>query len=302
MNTLRLHYDVLASLIAETVSKSLLIESASPIVWHFTTPEAMVEILESDSFILSCADELGKQQNMNLTGYREKSPYYFSTTRSKNSHDGFSKMLKKKSSIGCVRIQLDGEKLNHNYHAKAGNFHGKDNQKYSDSSIKGRFTDNFTDGYYKLSDIKNDKAYAQDEKEDTIWSPTEEIQDATKYIQRIDVLVYESDNEFINELKEYEDEGYPIYFYSDEDSFNAQNDNYFNGDELFEKRLKQALEDMYNGRSIFYIFDTVDEETFPGYTLLGLEGRYNLEDIETGDLVSDEWYENIDDLYQFIEN
>ena len=299
MKSIKLSYNNLADLIKETVVRSLLKEVSSPIVWHFTTPEAMVDILENDKFILSCADELGKQQNMNLTGYREKAPYYFSTTRSKNSHDGFSRTLKKKSDIGCVRIQLDGSKLNNNYHAKAGNFHGKSNQRFSDKSIKGQYIDNFDDRYYKLSDIKNDKAYNQDEKEDTIWSMTEIIPNATKYIQRVDILVYESHNEYINKLREYEDDGFPIYFYSDEESFNLQNTNYFDGEELFEKRLADALERWNNGTSMYYVFDSIDDESIPDYIVLELEGRYNAMN-EDGDLISDEWYENIYDLYQII--
>ena len=296
MRSIQLPYNDLINIVSESVKRCLLSETASPVVWHWTTPENLLEILTGNEFILSDASQEYHTQNAKLTGYGDKRPYYFSTTRSKNSHDGYSNTLKKRSEVGAARIQLDGNKLNYTLHAKAGLYHSSKRKEYSDTSIKGHWTNTFVKGASKLSDIKKDEAPSQNEKEDTFWSTNETISNASKYIQRIDLLVYQK-TELISDIENLcYDLDISLYLYDDEESFNLQSKNYFDEERQFQNRLQYVLNQIEKGTSRYYLFDNIDE--LPNCCdVVELQGRYNIFN-EDGDFVLDYWSEDPDEVYE----
>lgn len=303
MRKLRLTYNNLADIITESVKRAVLTEMISPIIWHFTTIENTISILQDNEFKLSDAYERANGMDQALTGWSDKHTYFLSTTRSKSSHEGYSINLKKKSDIGAVRIELDGNKLNHIAHGKASNFHGKRDARYNDgTSIKGWYTQKFVDKTFSLEDIPNDNARGNNEKEDTVWYHKETIDNASKYIRRIDVLIYTKTDE-MQELEELcESYNIPCFFYDDEQSFNMQNDNYFDEERLFQKRLQEVMDKIENatgGFSPYYVFDDVidvyNEDSSEGGTLVELSGKWNIYD-ENSKWVSQEWYDNKDEL------
>lgn len=289
---------MLRKLIRETVRRTLL-EIASPTVWHFTTVEGALSIIKNNEFILSSAEDDFKQQNTFLTGYHERCPYYFSTTRSKSIYDGYSWTICHRDDIGGVRIQLNGELLNTRLHAKAGNYHGKKSSEYGIGSIKGHYTNAFVNKDASLKDIKTRNITSQDEKEDTFWSPTEDIPNAIKYIQRIDVIVYRY-NEDIDALYSLcEEYGIPCFLYDDEQAFSRQSRNYYNEDRAFETRLRQALDNFDNGYSAYSCFDNI-KDLPNGLQIFELQGRYNIFTPDA-EFVNKEWSDDYDEVYQQAE-
>lgn len=291
----------LNKIIKESVH-NLLMEIASPIVWHFTTVEAAINILENDEFVLSNTDDPEKPwktQNEKLTGYHESRPYYFSTTRSKSIYDGYSWTICHRDGIGGVRIQLNGDMLNNRLHAKAGNFHSKKTMQYSNNSIKGHYMNTFANKNASLKDIKTREITSQDEKEDTFWSPTEDIPNAIKYIQRIDVIVYRY-NESVEELYNLcEENGIPCFLYDDEQAFSLQSRNYYDEDKAFEKVLQQAMKDFDKGYSAYTCFDNIIDLD-NGLQIFELQGRYNIF-TEDAEFVNDEWSSDYDEIYSQAE-
>lgn len=282
------------------MQRMFITEIASPVLWHFTTIENLISILEYDAFRLEDARTSYHKQDIMLTGYSSRHPYYFSTTRSKSSHDGYSRSLKHKSDIGCARIQLNGDKLNHIAHIKAADYHGKESTKYNDLSLKGHYIENFRKGYYKMSNIKNDKAYDGTEKEDTVWYRESMLENASKYIQRIDVLLYKNDDSLVEEIEDLcYDLNISVYFYDEEEAFNLQSNDYFDEDRYFQKRLNNAKKYIENGRSRYDVFDEINE--LQNGWIVRIGNKYNAMEGYNGDLVSDEWFDDYYDAEQALE-
>ena len=285
-------------IISETVHK-LLMEIASPIVWHFTTVEAAISILENDEFVLSNTDDPDmpwKDQNEKLTGYSEKRPYYFSTTRSKSVYDGYSWNLARQDNmngLGGVRIQLNGDLLNNTLHAKAANYHGRDNMK-NGSSDKGYEADMYANKQASIKNYKTDRIGSSNEKEDTFWSTKPTIPNAIKYIQRIDILVQRYSEE-IKQLEELcEEYGIPCHLYDDTDAYSIQSKKGFDEDSLFNKRLQQALKYFDDGYSPYTCFDNI-EELPNGMHIYELQGRYNIF-APNAEFVNKEWSDDYDKI------
>lgn len=236
MNTIKLSYSEAVNLISETVSRTLLKEYASPVLWHFTYLDALRSILMSNSlmFSKSYANHFKLQ---GISGYSEKRPYYLYTTRSKNAFDGYSRTLHDDNDECYARIELDGDKLNNIVHAKASDYFGTryDAEEvelpygkrsfYNNLENSDRhklFYNNIQDYYKDSEDVKSN------EKEDTLWYNKPYLKNASKYIKRIDIMILSDDFLMKNEDKFYEIKdlcdklGIPVKFYNDVDKFNLQ--------------------------------------------------------------------------------
>ena len=144
-------------LVEHIVKGYLLKESLSRIVYHFTDIDNLITILEENKFKLSSC--LWK----NVETFSSKL-FYFCTTRQFNSNLGYS------PNAGKVRIHLDGDLLNQIYSGKAIDFWS-----LKDTSSKQRMI-NVKDTYQ--SDVEG---------EDRLFNNKSFIDNAVKYIKRIDI-------------------------------------------------------------------------------------------------------------------
>lgn len=211
-------------------------ERLSPVVWHFCWFDALSSILRSNSFRLS-ESHVDRDALPGVTGYSEKRPYYMCTTRSKNSGEGYSKIVSDDNREGYARIQLDGDALNSVVHAKASDYFG--NRSDDDIAGKRALYKGIERGHYQgktVNDIyaKKYSPIQDNEKEDTIWFNQPAIPNANKYIQRIDVLIptEESMKENARLFKTLNNNAarlnIPIYFYTNQKDMDLQRDNQYN--------------------------------------------------------------------------
>ena len=144
-------------LVEHIVKGYLLKESLSRIVYHFTDIDSLITILEENKFKLSsCLWQRSETYSSKL--------FYFCTTRQFNGNLGYS------PTGGNIRIHLDGDLLNQNYSGKAIDFWS-----VKDTSSKQRMV-NAVDIYQ-----------SEVEGEDRLFSNKSFIDNAIKYIKRIDI-------------------------------------------------------------------------------------------------------------------
>lgn len=245
-------------------------ERLSPVVWHFCWFDALSSILRTNSFRLS-ESHVDRDALPGVTGYSEKRPYYMCTTRSKNSSEGYSKIVSDDNREGYARIQLDGDALNSVVHAKASDYFGS----RSDDDIAGKraLYKGIERGHYKgktVNDIyaKKYSPIQDNEKEDTIWYNQPIIPNANRCIQRIDVLIptEESMKENAQLFKVLRNNAarlnIPIYFYTNQKDMDLQRDNHHNITETTNKmktgrRIVKITEEQYN-----WFVNSIDEAVY----------------------------------------
>ena len=144
-------------LVEHIVKGYLLKESLSRIVYHFTDIDSLITILEENKFKLSsCLWQRSETYSSKL--------FYFCTTRQFNGDLGYS------PTGGNIRIHLDGDLLNQNYSGKA-----IDYWSVKDTSSKQRMVNS------------DDIHQTEVEGEDRLFSNKSFIDNAIKYIKRIDI-------------------------------------------------------------------------------------------------------------------
>jgi hypothetical protein len=157
----------------EQLYKSIIEESLSSIVYHFTSMDALYNILKTNTIILSSA--AGKNAEMSKT--TSKKLYYLSTTRSK-TNGYYKSMWDGENSPPTVCVELNGDSLN---------------QKYSGHSID----------YWNYN--YNDTTVAvRKELEDRLFSDKPTIENALKYINSISIVLphsFENKITYSDEIK-----------------------------------------------------------------------------------------------------
>ena len=234
----RLTEEDLHRLIEDCV-KHTLNELATPRLWHFTYIPQLFMILRDNKFKLTRSHpNHNKQQG--ITGYSPKRPYYMCATRSKSSFEGYSHLVSNDNLEGYVRIQLDGNALNSIAHVKASDYFGT---RYDADEIdlpygKRAMYKSIENGEFMHHGLTLRQAYINsednesNEREDTIWYRKEFIPSANKYIERIDVLLKQTEDEpfrkfkyidVINQIKEQANKlNIPIFFYQTKEDFDKQ--------------------------------------------------------------------------------
>ena len=213
MQVIRLNEDKFYEFIEEAV-KHVINESLSQRAYHFTSLFALLNIADSNTFKCSPSYNDGTKQMYDVIEY----PYFFSTTRVKDGRFGYS------NSFG-VRIELNADMFNSRYKAKPYNFFGK---KEGESEKQGNIK------MYNDDEVDDDvrKYQLSIENEDRVFVRTPYIQNASKYIKRVDVLISRSN---VNDLEIYDLDNYSnilyspiggkIVFYDNEDEYNRQGKN-----------------------------------------------------------------------------
>lgn len=144
-------------LVEHIVKGYLLKESLSRIVYHFTDIDSLITILEENKFKLSsCLWQKSETYSSKL--------FYFCTTRQFNGDLGYS------PTGGNIRIHLDGDLLNQNYSGKAIEY----------------WSDKDTSSQQKMIN-SNNIHQTEVEGEDRLFSNKSFIDNAIKYIKRIDI-------------------------------------------------------------------------------------------------------------------
>lgn len=176
-----------------------LLESLSAIVYHSTSIDSLHKILNTNQFVLSTSmgtksDALNKRHKM----------FYMSLSNVKNS--GFDVGTHKD-----VKLVLNGDKLNTNYHSSAVDYWGRDFR----NAAMTQASNAAQNASWSKSLLQS--ATRPDENESRLFSDSAIIKNAKSYIIEIHIL-YDSYENYINEIIKYADD-IPIYWYKDKSAF-----------------------------------------------------------------------------------
>ena len=225
---------------AQILKESLLKEGISPIIYHFTSLQALYQILMSQKFYLKTGVFRDSYEHKLSDGKRM---YYLSTTRNRNANEGYSNAYK---SEGGVRITLDGEKLSHNYKGKPTNYWG-------DDSALGRMKYLNPDKVGQPLKWDNEmQQHRNDETEDRIWSFHPTIPNALEYIKRIDILLPDENkiSDYETRIEKAKQDGKDALVKSFQNSIENRKGE--------ERSLKSVIYDIYNiigKRGILFLYD-----------------------------------------------
>lgn len=168
-------------IITEEQLASLMNESASSKIYHFTSIHNALKIAEEDTIYLQSS--LASQSDKS---YSSRKLFYLSTTRTRFQAFGYSGGF----SDNSVRIELDGDKLNETLSAKPYNYWGE---------TMGKWHYMKDDGFGLT---RNKQRHPNDEAEDRLYSSIPSIQGAHNFIKRIDVIISDtSDKNYSNYIQ-----------------------------------------------------------------------------------------------------
>lgn len=158
-------------------NKSLIQESLSDVLYHFTTIKVLNNIINTNSMI--CSSVYSNTKDRQLNG---SYPFFISFTRQHNNNFGYVEYMNKHANGLAhklnVRIEFDGRLLNSNYKGNAVNYHNIENP-------RNRQQKECNGDSLKLITIR--------QSEDRLYSNKPVIPNIDRYIKRIDILVpYES--------------------------------------------------------------------------------------------------------------
>lgn len=221
-----------------TLKENLLLEKISSEVYNFVRPENLLNILKTNTWNLST--HIGTQgDSMN-----DKGLYFLPLSRSKTITMGYGRSLSgyredSDRTHSIARIQFDGNKLSSNFKgAPVDYWQRKDYQKLKQQ---------YTTGSEK--DIRQ-RAVTDFEFEDRLYSNQHSINNVTKYINKIDLLI-RKDDENLYEVKQIIDlcgkYHIPINVYGDLKDFIAGNKNSFTSDFLNTTITKPEIDNTYKG-------------------------------------------------------
>lgn len=216
-------------------SKNLIKENITDIVYHFTTLDGLIGILNDDAF---------------ETRLMRYDMWAFSFTRQRTSKIGYAAIdntasLHQYDMNKCVvRLTVNGRELGYNYKSVPYNHFYRE---YDKASTKAEMT------------IEPNNRNNFVESEDCVLSYERTIPNASRYIEKIDILFRPNFHdggrmfeEYYNELEEVSDLGFYADVYFDEEEFNK-----LNGRGMSISRAMMEIEDMmYSGE----YFD--DEELY----------------------------------------
>ena len=172
-------------IIKEVLNKyinNLIVESLTPIVYHFCDLSAFIGIASYNKFILTSSNTNQSDKRMAANG-EYVYPYYmcFSRTKSPDVGYAYQRLLLTKYWQSClVRLEIDGNKLNNLYKAHPVNYFINDN----DDKIK-----KYDKGLNPNVDYKQIARQQMYEYEDRLLSTKPFINNVNKYIKRVDILV-----------------------------------------------------------------------------------------------------------------
>lgn len=192
---------LLDRIISENINKYLIKESISSIVYHFTSENALLNIIAHNAIFLTST----------IDGFESvfgSESFFLSVTRQRSRDIGYQHYMSLR-----VRLTLDGDMINQRWRGKAISFFGKGG--------KHR--------YYQKFPIEKQQVY--NESEDRIYSNTPQIAPASKYIKRIDILDTGGrrlPSMKIKKILDMASDAFDIFIYDNLHDFNFQTSNTIN--------------------------------------------------------------------------
>ena len=193
----------------QKLSESKLNESAVDLEYHYTTLQNLISMMATDTFNLT--DSKGEEGR--------KGDYYMSLTRMRSNAEGYGYGLKETSPL--IRIELDGRLLN--------NIRNVDITPYdyiyaNYEHFKEEWGDDLKRGRGRTDGGESNEA----EDSLTLRDGSDQIVDASNYINRIDILLGNHvDNiklwdKFLKRIETYPDWGEKMHFFTNMNDFNYQ--------------------------------------------------------------------------------
>ncbi len=277
---------------------NILKEALSDNVYHYTSLNSALKIVNSDTIFLQSALG-GSADNTN-----RKELYYMSFTRQKNVNFGYAYKFR----TDGVRIEFDGQKLSQKFKGKAIDYWGSSMGKMS----------YYTDA--RKNDSFDSKAHhTSNESEDRLFSNEPALYDAHKYIKRIDVIfdpTKENQYQYVYHML-MSRLGRWIFVYDNENDFNKQSDNtlnkkiiddYENYDKYYDTKpndkIGRKTYDNVVGKVLQLIFAGEFHNDEVGRESAKLLKQYGLEKYMNGALITriNNGYYNIKDLMNDVSN
>lgn len=179
---------------SKKLHESVLTESVSDVVFHFTYAHNLLNILKTNKINLSPSYGVEADNALNYNKL-----FSLSLTTARNSATGYHSSGKNpENAKGKVRLQMNGRELNYNYKSK--------HVDYWQYPRTKSFTQSGT---------------SYDEMEERIVTDKNEIKPANRYITLIEIYINEEDINRYKQIKEYADKlNIPCYFYTNGKDFN----------------------------------------------------------------------------------
>lgn len=238
-------------IVSESVKK-ILSEGISDITYHFTSLQSCVYILKNNAFHLTMSSN-------RPDAYDKKRLFYLSTQRSRSKELGYAGHFD-----SCVRIQLDGKKLKENFKGMPIDYWGSMGKR---SYYDPQYNLTYGNGFGRAR-----QTHHNFEMEDRIFSYDPVIQEASKYILRVDVYINprtdrinnpeysekykETQQQRVNEDKDEAITIYcfadrnkiPVYIYNNSNDFNFMTNNIINDEikEMYKNDFHSRTEMQYN--------------------------------------------------------
>lgn len=178
--------NIIKKIISEELERFVLNEMLSSKCYHFTTLNGLLRILKTNTFLLK-TDVVSDTEHW---ADKPRHRFFMSTTRVRDGRFGYNHFINRSSML--VRITLNGDLLNANYRGMPINWqmHNEKAKGYEPNlryavSSKSRAMYNNPD--WKLAQIQPFV-----ENEDRIFSSKPTIPNADRYIERIDILTYDT--------------------------------------------------------------------------------------------------------------
>lgn len=147
------------------ISKKVIKESLSNMVYHFTTFKSFYDMVDKDVIQFSLAGGLSDKY-LNGT-YGNGAKYFLSTTRVRDGRFGYSQGLN-------VRLEINSDAFNSNFSAGPVDFFYKSKFIKNPEKLKMKIPSKFD--------------ATKDEAEDRIFSNKPEVHNLAKYVRRVDIL------------------------------------------------------------------------------------------------------------------
>jgi len=214
---MKLDFNDIKYLVNECVKK-IISERISDKTYHFTSFSSCINILKNNEFKLTLSSN-------SSDAYDNKRLFYLSTQRGRSKDIGYAGHLG-----SCIRIEINGNEISQKYNGKPIDYWGTmGKQAYYKPENDSTFGKGFT---------KSKKTHHNFEMEDRIFSYTPTIENASKYISRIDVylsgqrkdLAEKEKDDAITILVLSKRNSIPVFVYTDIKDFNFMTDNTINSE------------------------------------------------------------------------
>lgn len=229
-NEMKLNFNDIKYLVTECVKK-IISERINDKTYHFTSFPSCINILKNNRFNLTMSSNASDAYDNNRL-------FYLSTQRGRSKDIGYAGHLG-----SCIRIEINGYEMSQKYSGKPIDYWGNmGKQAYYNPENASIYGTGFTN---------SKKTHHGFEMEDRIFSHTPTIENASKYISRIDIylsgqrkdLAEKEKDEAITILILAKRNSIPVFVYNNINDFNFMSKNNINSE------LEQLYKDNFQSKT-----------------------------------------------------